>query len=166
MSDQLSLDIAIAKADWREAVPDIEAHCRQIAEVAFLKGAEADLISRPVEAGFLLTDDDAVQELNRDYRGKDRPTNVLSFAALDDEDSLPPEGMPVLLGDIVMAFDTVRREAEEEDKPIQQHFSHLIVHGMLHLLGYDHETDGDAREMESLESAILLGLGYPDPYQD
>jgi probable rRNA maturation factor len=110
----------------------------------------------------LFTSDAEMQVLNRQWRGKDKPTNVLSFPAPGGmpmpEDETPP------LGDIALAFETVAREAEEQGKSFASHTTHLIVHGMLHLLGYDHETESEAEEMESEERLILARLGIADPY--
>jgi probable rRNA maturation factor len=104
----------------------------------------------------LLTSDEAMAELNQRFRGKADPTNVLSFPA-----SANPENH---LGDIALAHGVCVREAEEQGKSLQQHLAHLVVHGVLHLLGYDHETDGEAEAMEALERSILESLGVPDPY--
>jgi probable rRNA maturation factor len=112
-----------------------------------------------------LADDAAQQALNRTWRGKDAPTNVLAFPA--GAPALPPPaGAPLLLGDVVLAFETVRREAAEQNKPLADHLRHLVVHGVLHLLGYDHEQPADAATMENREIAILAELGVPDPYRD
>jgi probable rRNA maturation factor len=138
----------------------------QVAAVAL--GAAAPHVDRPperLEISLLLTDDAQVRQLNRDYRHKDKPTNVLSFPALDDDTPIPPEG-PVLLGDVIIARETTEREAYEESKSLKNHLSHLVVHGVLHLLGYDHIEDDEAEEMESLERSILGALGVPDPYED
>lgn len=102
----------------------------------------------------LLTNDDHIQQLNRDFRNKDKPTNVLSF----------PDGEDDYLGDIAVAFETIKREAEEQNKTIHHHFIHMLVHGVLHLKGYDHESDEEAEEMEALEIKILADMGIKNPY--
>lgn len=112
------------------------------------------------EVAIMLTDDAAIRTLNRDWRALDKPTNVLSFPAPAQGGS---EG-PRMFGDIAIAFETVRREADAEGKPFADHLSHLAVHGFLHLVGHDHENDDDAETMESLEREILAALGVPDPY--
>ena len=115
----------------------------------------------PCELSLVFSDDATVRSLNTQWRGKDAPTNVLSFPAFPLK---PGAKLPPLLGDVILAFETVAREAAEEAKPLDHHISHLILHGMLHLLGYDHETDGQAEEMEALERKILASLAIPDPY--
>jgi rRNA maturation RNase YbeY len=117
---------------------------------------------QPSEACIALSSDAHVQMLNAGFRGKDKPTNVLSFPAPESPVALTTKP----LGDIVIARETVEREAAERGIPFPDHLRHLTVHGLLHLLGYDHETDGDAFEMESLETDILARLGIPDPYGD
>jgi probable rRNA maturation factor len=102
-----------------------------------------------------------VQELNAQWRGKDRPTNVLSFPSKVQR---PGEVLPPVLGDIILAFQTVEHEALHEKKPFENHVSHLVLHGFLHLLGYDHETGEDAEFMENIETRILATLAIPDPY--
>lgn len=113
------------------------------------------------ELSLVFTDDAAIKELNNDWRDKDKPTNVLSFPAFPIKPGQAPGPM---LGDIVIARETVVREAEDEEKSFDHHLTHLIVHGVLHLLGYDHETDDEAEEMEQLERKILARLAIPDPY--
>lgn len=108
----------------------------------------------------LLTDDAAVQKLNARFRGKDQPTNVLSFPAAD----MPMPGLPPAWGDIVLAHGTCAREAAEQGKSLSDHLSHLVVHGILHLRGHDHEDDAEADTMEGLERHILADLGIADPY--
>lgn len=102
------------------------------------------------------------RRLNRQWRGKDKPTNVLSFPS---GESLHPADEPVPLGDIVICAPVIRREAAEQGKEPQAHWAHMVVHGVLHLLGYDHESDRDAQVMERLERALLARAGFPDPYQ-
>ncbi|MGQ9366261.1 rRNA maturation RNase YbeY [Azospirillum sp. ST 5-10] len=118
----------------------------------------------PAELSLVLADDALVHRLNRDYRGKDKPTNVLSFALTEAEGPDPDPGAPTLLGDVVLAWETVAGEAAEQGKALGDHLAHLVVHGTLHLLGYDHEDDAEADEMERREVEVLAGLGVADPY--
>ena len=118
----------------------------------------------------ILADDDGVQTLNSDYRGIDKPTNVLSFAVLDDADELDFLDMQeqfegsVTIGDLVLSYDTLAREAEEKSIQFDAHLCHILTHGLLHLLGYDHIEDDEAETMENLEVLILKDLGVEDPY--
>jgi len=109
------------------------------------------------EFSILLTDDHHIQQLNRDFRNIDKPTNVLSFPAEDDDGG-------EYLGDIAIAYETMKREAIEQEKSFKDHLIHMVLHGLLHLQGYDHETDADAEEMESLEIKILADIGIKNPY--
>jgi probable rRNA maturation factor len=143
---------------WRTAVTDPEQFCRRA--VAAVLARES---ATPAEVSVLLADDTRVAELNRDYRGRDRPTNVLSFPA--GGPSWPGAEGPVLLGDVVVALETTSREADAEGLRVPDHLAHLLVHGTLHLLGYDHETDGEAELMEAREVDLLAGLGVSDPYR-
>jgi probable rRNA maturation factor len=118
------------------------------------------------ELAVMLTDDAGIRTLNNNWRGIDKPTNVLSFPALQPSGPQDDDDPPRMLGDIAIAFETLRREADEEAKPFDHHLSHLAVHGFLHLIGYDHENEEDAEEMEALEREILAQLGIPDPYAD
>ena len=155
----LEIDLAEPCAAWREHLPDAAALCIAAARRAF----EAVTL-RPAgaaELSIVLGDDLLVRSLNRQWRGKDRATNVLSFSALDEE--LPP-GAPLLLGDVVLAYETIAREAAEQGKPLADHLQHLVVHGTLHLLGFDHEEAEAAARMEALETGVLSGLGVADPY--
>ena len=116
------------------------------------------------ETALLFTDDNSIASINAEWRGKPSPTNVLSFPT--PEDMPVPDGEPRPLGDIVLAFGTVAREAEEQGKTLQGHAVHLIVHGVLHLAGLDHEDDKQAEDMERLEIEILKGLGISNPYHE
>ncbi|WP_421793323.1 rRNA maturation RNase YbeY [Hydrocarboniphaga effusa] len=111
-----------------------------------------------------LVDEAESQALNRTYRGKDKPTNVLSFG-YDADDAIPGLPQQPILGDIVICAAVVRREAAEQGKAERAHWAHMVVHGCLHLLGYDHESDTEAEEMEHREKIILARLGFPDPYE-
>ena len=137
----------------------------QVSEGALLRAAQAAFSAcecSPVraEVSLLLCDDGEIRDLNRNWRGKDEPTNVLSFPI----GTAPCGDVPGSLGDVALAYETVMREARELDEPVEQHAAHLVVHGVLHLLGYDHVSEDDAQEMEALETRILADLGYPDPY--
>ena len=151
----LTADILVTAPCWA-AEPDAEVLVQRAIEAA-ARQTSAD----GAEVAIVLTDDSGIRSLNRDWRGIDKPTNVLSFPAA----KTPARGRePRMLGDIAIAYETTRREAESENKPFAHHLSHLAVHGFLHLVGYDHENDADAETMESLERSILAGLGVPDPY--
>jgi probable rRNA maturation factor len=118
----------------------------------------------PLEISLVFSDDARVRVLNREYRGKDKATNVLSFASLDADEPMPAPGETLPLGDIILARETLLREAAERDLPPGDHLFHLLVHGVLHLLGYDHEYEDEAEEMEGLETAILTAHGLADPH--
>ena len=139
------LNLSVQYACHREGVP-LRADFVRWARAALDGGGEVTI---------RLVDPDEGQELNRDYRGKDYATNVLSF---------PYETEPVVMGDLVICPAVVAREATEQGKPLEAHYAHLTVHGMLHLQGWDHEDDADAEAMEAEETRILAGLGYSDPY--
>ena len=158
------IEVTVATPAWGAAVVEVETWCRRAAAVVL---AVADGPPVAVEVGILLTDDKAVRDLNRDWRGVDAATNVLSFPAIEPAAlaALVPSGEPHPIGDIVVAFETVAREAAAENKPVRHHLAHLIVHGTLHLLGSDHDDDESALIMECLERRHLAGLGVPDPYR-
>jgi len=162
-----TIDVELACAGWTGLCPLAEALARGAAGLALARGTTAlGLAWRgAVELGITLGDAANQQQLNRDYRGLDAPTNVLAFPVWEPGTRLPP-GAPVLLGDIALALETVAQEATEQEKPIGDHLVHLTVHGVLHLLGYDHLTQVEATAMESLERSILAELGVPDPYRD
>lgn len=154
----LSLDILHEAGDWsrlgdRDAL--ITAAGQALARDPRFAGLP------PAEACVALSDDATVQSLNARFRGKDKPTNVLSFPAFPTKPGGP---LPPMLGDIVLAAETVARESDLEEKPFDHHLMHLMVHGTLHLLGYDHEVEADAELMESLERRALATLAIPDPY--
>lgn len=155
-----------------EAVVEDEAWPAEVASRAFLDPIAAAIAAKVVfeaheKAVVAFGDDAAVRALNARYRGRDRPTNVLSFPAPVDVGSAPhPEGEAVPIGDVILARETVLREAGEQGIDILDHTTHLIVHGVLHLAGYDHETERDAAEMEGLEVDILAMLDIDNPYTE
>ncbi len=128
-----------------------------------------ELTNARLSVSLLLTSDAEVHALNREWRDRDKPTNVLSFPMLarDDLLALEGDGPPVMLGDLALAFETCAREAADKDVPLEHHAAHLMVHGLLHLAGYDHvHSDGEAEAMEAMETAALAKLGIADPYED
>jgi probable rRNA maturation factor len=157
MNRRPALDIVIESPLWN-SVPGVKPALRRAIKAALPEGqpkiAEAEL-------AIVLTDDAAIRKLNRQWRGRDQPTNVLSFPS---RSARPPDIGARLLGDVVIAYETAAREADTEGLPLAHHLAHLAVHGYLHLLGYDHETESEAETMERLEREILARLDVPDPY--
>ena len=185
------IDVEVEDAAWTDALTDVEAVVELVAEATLksplipakagtqMTKLSSSLDKEPESAGLqpydlgpglrrderdkwavtvLLTDDASIRDLNARFRGKDQPTNVLSFPA--------PETAAPHLGDIALAYGVCAREAEAQGKSLQHHLMHLTAHGVLHLLGYDHETDAEAEEMEGMERAILATLGVSDPYAE
>jgi probable rRNA maturation factor len=150
-------------ADCWQGEPEAEAVIQR-AVAAAAEAVDADV--GDAELAVMLTDDSGIRTLNSNWRGIDKPTNVLSFPALQPTAPSRPGDGPRMLGDIAIAYETMRQEADDEQKPFDHHLSHLAVHGFLHLIGYDHETEGEAEAMEALEREILAQLGIPDPYAD
>lgn len=150
-----AVEISVDCDGW----PDDSTACVARAVDAVFLATQED----PAPVSVALMDDAAIRILNRDFRGQDKPTNVLSFPSGVEEGFAFPGEEPGL-GDIAIALETVVREAAEEGRPFDHHLSHMAVHGVLHLLGFDHEDAGEAEEMEALERTILAGLGIPDPY--
>ena len=147
MSIDVEVDVEVD--DWL-TVPQV-ADCARKAACAALAPREEGSVT------VLLADDEAIRELNRAWRGQDKPTNVLSFPAVA---SAAPH-----LGDVALAYETCAREAAEQGKPLKHHLAHLVAHGVLHLLGWDHQTDAEADRMEAIERDILARIGVPDPYR-
>ncbi len=163
--ESLEIDVSLSCSLWAGALAGAEKLARAAAAAAY-QAAGPGTSSVPAEASIVLADDAFVQGLNREYRDQDSPTNVLSFPA-DGPTGTPmetPPGAPRMLGDIVVAFETASQEAADQRKPIGDHLCHLVVHGMLHLLGHDHRTASEAEAMEKLEIDILTGLEIADPY--
>jgi len=154
------LDVSVGYALPRAGLPAAASFRKWVAAALHGRIREADLAIRIVDAK-------EGRSLNRHYRGKDYATNVLSFPAeMDDAVKLPRGVTMPLLGDLVLCAPVIAREAVEQGKPLNAHYAHLTVHGVLHLLGWDHDNDADAECMEQLEREILAGLGLPDPYRE
>jgi len=151
--DRCKIDVLVESGLWKE--PRV---VKSLVRRA-IKEAAAAVSTSKAELAIVLTSDSAIRLLNRDWRDTDAATNVLSFPAQS------AGGEPPLLGDIVLAYETVAREAHDEGKPFAHHVAHLTVHGFLHLNGYDHQRGKDAEEMEKLERKILRRLAIPDPYR-
>ena len=164
MNDDSShpIEVTVEAKAWQTTVTDPIGLVRRAAAKALQEAAPPHL--RHARISVLLTDDAQIQVLNREWRGKDNPTDVLSFPAYDPSIPLPP-GMEPELGDVAVAIETVTRDAAADGRPVDDHLSHMIVHGVLHLLGFDHETgEEDAVLMESTEARILSGFGIANPY--
>ncbi|WP_297297220.1 rRNA maturation RNase YbeY [uncultured Methylovirgula sp.] len=155
MSEAPLIDFVVEGALWENA-PDVPGWTAASIGEAILKSGVK--LKPGVEISILLTDDEAIRKLNRQWRGKDQATNVLSFPAPGEVETRQA------LGDIAIAYETCAREAGAELKTFQAHVTHLVVHGFLHLIGFDHETEAEALEMEALERDILAALGISDPY--
>jgi len=159
MTAGVMVEIRIAGGDWKSALGDIMTVARRAAEEAW-RAAGDSAGPGSAELSLVFADDAFVAELNATYRGKSEPTNVLSFSL--DAEAEPDQTR--LLGDGVLAFETVRREAKRDGKSLSAHVSHLVIHGILHLLGHDHESAEEASAMEALEIGAMTELGFADPY--
>jgi probable rRNA maturation factor len=157
-AETIAIVVRVDAARWRRAVPGVQ----QVAERAARAAVAMAKKRQAGEIAVVLSDDATVRKLNRDYRGKDKPTNVLSFP---NDGGIDPDGGMAPLGDVVLALETVAAEAKAQGKRAGDHVSHLVVHGVLHLFGHDHLKDAEARRMEALETKILAGLGIADPYR-
>jgi probable rRNA maturation factor len=159
----LKIDVLVDSEHWKNA-----ATAKVVVRRA-LKKAATTLSTKTAELAIVLTDDAAMRRLNRNWRGVDAPTNVLSFATKNPgaqpDEQLGSHLVGNHLGDIVLAYETVKREARRDGKRFDHHLAHLVVHGFLHLLGYDHGNEAQARRMETTERAILRDLAVPDPYR-
>ncbi len=162
----MNIDITIDEAAWQAELPDIE----KFTQTALEKTLEHPEIFGTLngraesEVSITLSDDNFVRKLNADYRGKDKPTNVLSFP-LTEDDKFKTDIDLLCLGDIIMAYETVKQESEDQKKKFRDHYTHLLIHGFLHLLHYDHEDNADAEHMEKLEAEILGSMSIDNPYE-
>jgi len=163
----IEITIIVDKPCWEKPLPHWEslilpAARETLRQLKWIKSSEINIV---------LSDDAAIQELNKNYRGLNKPTNVLSFPSLEPEEvssvyKSAKEEIPIVLGDVILAFETIRQESLDQKKSFEKHLVHLAVHGILHLLGFDHEKDEDAVIMESLEIQILSSLMIPNPYEE
>lgn len=173
MTIKLSVNVVKMSKRWQGAFPNMRKKIEQAAASAFLNAKKPGAFARRhFEITLVLADDATIKELNNDYRGKNKPTNVLSFPQLNMGKfrrgalDIFPAKAQVPLGDVVMGFQIIQRESRTQKKTLEEHVIHLTVHGVLHLLGYDHMRLKDAKTMEKLECDILESLGYPDPYHE
>ncbi len=183
MTGVAAISVSVPCGRWLTRLPGVRALCRKAASAAFEIGVDGALTGAltgrgAFEVSLVLGDDDLVRALNCTYRGRDATTNVLAFANFATGEAVDPApwrrrsaaqardgDMPVLLGDVVIAYETVVAEASAQGKRFEAHLCHLVVHGVLHLLGYDHEDETDALRMERIEASVLGRIGLPDPYR-
>lgn len=174
MKSKIELNVTVGDEQWTENTDfDAVKVAEELKELAFAYVAEAGghellALDKSYYVNVCLGNDAEVQRLNREFRGMDRPTNVLSFASIDDDEfwDMLDKSADMELGDIILAFETLQREAAEKHITVYAHYCHLLVHGFLHILGFDHQTDEEADEMESLETEILEQFSIDNPYQD
>ncbi len=155
----MEIGITIRHSAWRTALPE----ARRVTRKAALAALALTPKPRANELAVVLADDALLRTLNCDYRGVDKATNVLAFAYAEGGKQPGPEGSEIL-GDVVVSLEATRAEAAKAGRGLGEHLSHLVIHGVLHLLGYDHDNDGDAETMEDLEIEALAGLGIANPY--
>ena len=162
MAKMLEIAVSVPCSAWTKTLPAAQA------VFAAVEASQSEVASRATatEISLVLADNALIQVLNRDYRGHDWPTNVLSFALANDKDgsSHKPDDVPVLLGDVIIAFETTAAEAGDKGGDLADHLCHLVVHGVLHLLGYGHQTDAQTEQMQRVEAQSLSSLGIADPY--
>jgi len=162
----LEIDIAVQDPRW-ESIPHVDNLVERTVKTTILSAISTAPIpvharDKNYEISLVLANDDLLLVMNREYREKDKTTNVLTFASIDSNE--PQMGDNFHLGDVMLSYQTIEREAQEQDKFLRDHFVHLVVHGTLHLLGYDHIDEDDANTMETLEIRILEKMGIQNPY--
>lgn len=162
LSATLSPEYTVQHDTWNDILTQHQEFFDRALQESF---AALTLPAHDFSVSIVLTDDAEIRELNRDYRHKDKATNVLSFPMFDDFSQMPDIEEALELGDIILALETIQAEADEQGKSLRDHLAHLLVHGFLHLCGFDHMTDAEAEEMEKLEIEILAAIGIADPYE-
>ncbi|MBY0355935.1 MAG: rRNA maturation RNase YbeY [Rickettsiales bacterium] len=167
LADDVEITVAIHDRRWHDLLPNISVFCERIIRHVLKKHQalwyHAEWANTPLEVACVMSNDLEVQRLNARFRGQDKPTNVLSFEA--DPDGPQTHGAPRVLGDIILSLETLIREAAEQHKSLQDHTTHMLVHGTLHLLGLDHQHEQEAEAMEQNEISVLQELGIANPYQ-
>ncbi len=169
-SNPIRIAVTVSCQAWLRRVPDARARCRKLVRAALAAGGFDAARLAPgqrAELSLVLGDDALLQRLNREFRGKNKPTNVLSFPGFDAQNPLDHSVLHAVvpLGDVAIAYETTTCEAREQGKTLAAHLSHLVIHGVLHVLGYDHLTKAQATDMETLETAVLARFGFSDPYR-
>ena len=163
------INLIIKDQQWLQNIPDIVLWSENVFNVALstLRNMEIEF-DKPVIINLALSNNSEVQALNAEFRGMNKPTNVLSFANIDDLDfdKMVEESDNIELGDIIVALETLQSEAEHLEISLKNHFTHLLIHGILHLYGFDHQTDTEAEEMEDIEVDILRALNITNPYEE
>lgn len=162
VASKVHIDLLIDEPGWSKARLGLKTLVPAALETAFKSLPVKP--KAPLEIAITLSNDKNIKTLNRKHRNKNKATNVLSFPLWTSLEDIPRMSLPIPAGDIVIAYETMAREAAEQGKTLKAHFTHMLVHGFLHLLGYDHMTDGEATQMESLEIKILKKLDIKDPY--
>lgn len=162
-ADPLLIDLIFDTPEWAKSKLSARKRVRDVLDLTWSMAPKRPKGIEP-ELTVTLTNDKSIKVLNRDYREKDKPTNVLSFPMWENMAEIPNGAGSIPLGDIIIAFETIRREAIEQEKTLADHFTHMLIHGFLHLLGYDHMNEADANAMESLEIKILKKLDIKNPY--
>lgn len=166
MPPNIEIDFFIPYLVWKTLDFDIEACAREaISQTIKMADIPEQIAGKELETSVVLTNDEMIARLNNKYKNKKGPTNVLSFATLDSDAPII-DALPYTLGDIVLSLETLNKEHKEQKKKFSSHYTHLVIHGMLHLLGYNHEEDEEAKIMENLEADILETLGIENPYKE
>lgn len=165
-TNPIDIDISMAEPEWKESFLDVDDVVQMAVYHTVRMATLPDILKdRELETSVVLANDDLIQVLNREYRGMDKATNVLSFAQMDSDFPVPEEEA-YHIGDIILSYQTIDREAREQGKFFKDHFTHMVVHGTLHLLGYDHQNDDEATHMETLEIRILEKMNIQNPYME